>query len=73
MLYVYSELGASLSYGVFVCLNCSGAHRALGPSVTRVKSIRLDTWNREWLEVMQLGNTNINLYYEHLLSDDRKS
>jgi hypothetical protein len=38
--------GASIDFGVFVCLNCSGAHRALGPSVTRVRSTQLDSWNK---------------------------
>ena len=61
--------GASLDFGVFVCLNCSGAHRALGQSVTRVKSTRLDTWNKDWLNKMQVGNTILNIYWEHLLSD----
>ena len=64
-----TDLGASLDFGVFVCLNCSGAHRALGPSVTRVKSTRLDTWNRDWVNKMQIGNTILNLYWEHLLTD----
>jgi hypothetical protein len=42
-------IGASLDFGVFVCMNCSGAHRALGPSITRVKSTKLDTWNKDWV------------------------
>ena len=41
--------GASLDFGVFVCMNCSGAHRALGPSITRVKSTKLDPWHKEWV------------------------
>lgn len=52
--------GASLDFGVFICMNCAGAHRSLGPSVTRVKSTKLDAWNREWLWLMQLGNQTIN-------------
>jgi stromal membrane-associated protein len=63
MLYVSHNLGASLDFGVFVCLNCSGGHRALGPSVTRVKSTKLDTWNRDWLENMQVGNAVLNEYW----------
>ena len=66
--FLYTFVGASLDFGVFVCMNCSGAHRALGQSVTRVKSTTLDTWNRDWLWHMQVGNTNINQYYEHSLS-----
>jgi hypothetical protein len=40
------KTGASLNFGVFLCSNCSGAHRALGPPVTRVKSTKLDQWNK---------------------------
>lgn len=50
---------------MFVCLNCSGAHRALGPSVTRVKSTRLDTWNQDWVNCVQVGNKVLNEYWEH--------
>lgn len=48
--------GASLNFGVFLCSNCSGAHRALGPTITRVKSTKLDQWQKEWMECMQIGN-----------------
>lgn len=42
----------SLDYGIFICMNCAGlsiiinvgAHRTLGPSVTRVRSTKLDGW-----------------------------
>jgi len=37
-------IGASLDFGVFLCSNCSGAHRALGPTITRVRSTKLDKW-----------------------------
>jgi stromal membrane-associated protein len=60
--------GASLDFGVFVCMNCSGAHRALGPSLTRVKSTKLDSWQREWLQNMQVGNSVLNEYWEHQLT-----
>ena len=63
------DLGASLDFGVFICMNCSGAHRALGPSITRVKSTKLDTWNRDWAALMQLGNTTINQFFEYSTSD----
>jgi hypothetical protein len=60
VVYKYFNLGASLDFGVFVCMNCSGAHRALGQSVTRTKSTKLDTWNKDWLWHMQLNNKIIN-------------
>lgn len=39
---------ASYKLGVFVCLNCSGIHRSLS---SRVKSIKLDFWEDELVEV----------------------
>jgi hypothetical protein len=50
-------------------MNCSGAHRALGPSTTRVRSTKLDTWNKDWLENMKIGNSILNQYWENQLSD----
>lgn len=39
---------ASYKLGVFMCLNCSGIHRSLS---SRVKSIKLDFWEDELVEV----------------------
>ncbi len=39
---------ASYELGVFVCLNCSGIHRSLS---SRVKSIKLDFWEDDLVEV----------------------
>jgi len=49
-------LGASLDFGVFLCSNCSGAHRSLGPTVTRVRSTKLDKWQADWVDFMKVGN-----------------
>jgi stromal membrane-associated protein len=46
-------------------MNCAGAHRSLGPSITRVKSTKLDAWNKDWLTFMQFGNEMINQFFEH--------
>lgn len=43
---------ASCTLGIFVCLNCSGTHRNL-PSVSRIKSIRLDFWDDELVQVCE--------------------
>jgi hypothetical protein len=59
----YNNIGTSLDYGVFICMNCSGAHRALGPNNTRVKSTQLDTFQPEWVRLMSLGNTVCNQYW----------
>jgi hypothetical protein len=42
-------------------MNCSGAHRALSPSVTRVRSTRLDEWIQENIDIMDnIGNKMAN-------------
>jgi stromal membrane-associated protein len=63
-LYFFDHQGASLNFGVFLCSNGSGAHRALGPTITRVKSANLDLWHTDWIADMVLGNKQINSYWE---------
>ena len=59
---------ASLSFGVFICMNCSGIHRNLSVHHTRVKSTSLDEWNQEWVEIMAfVGNKKGNDYWEYSL------
>lgn len=37
--------------GVFVCIRCSGIHRSMGTHISKVKSVDLDTWTVEQMEV----------------------
>lgn len=39
------------SSGVFLCIRCSGIHRGMGTHISRVKSIDLDTWTVEQMDV----------------------
>ena len=41
---------ASVNLGVFLCINCAGIHRAM--SVSRVRSVRLDSWSPEMIKVL---------------------
>lgn len=36
---------ASVSIGVFVCIECSGIHRHLGVHLSRIRSVDLDVWD----------------------------
>lgn len=36
----------SFSIGVFLCYTCGALHRELGSHISRVKSIKLDNWDR---------------------------
>ncbi|KAF6280409.1 ArfGAP with dual PH domains 1 [Rhinolophus ferrumequinum] len=55
---------ASYTLGVFICLSCSGIHRNI-PQVSKVKSVRLDTWEEPQVEFMALhGNDAARAAYE---------
>jgi stromal membrane-associated protein len=42
---------ASANLGVFLCLNCSGCHRSIGVHITQVRSITMDAWFPDQIEV----------------------
>ncbi|KAF8238972.1 ArfGap-domain-containing protein [Tricholoma matsutake] len=46
---------ASVSFAVFLCLQCAGTHRGYGVHVSFVRSISMDTWQDEQVRRMQLG------------------
>eukprot|EP01046_Picozoa_sp_COSAG06_P033367 COSAG06_NODE_3401_length_5395_cov_41.639539_5_plen_599_part_00 len=45
---------ASANLGVYLCLNCSGVHRSLGTHITQVRSITMDAWFPDQIEVSLL-------------------
>ncbi|KAG9317351.1 ArfGap-domain-containing protein [Chiua virens] len=46
---------ASVSFAVFLCLQCAGVHRGFGVHISFVRSVSMDTWQEDQLKRMQLG------------------
>ena len=62
---------ASANLGAFICIKCSGIHRAIGAHITLVKSCTLDKWAPNYLAIMdKVGNAVLNAYWECNLPGD---
>ncbi|KAG7241617.1 hypothetical protein INR49_025537 [Caranx melampygus] len=57
---------ASVNLGVVICKKCAGQHRSLGPSISKVRSLKLDSsiWSNELVELfLAVGNKNANGFW----------
>lgn len=44
---------ASYSLGIFLCIRCAGIHRKMGTHISKIKSITMDQWTVEQIDVRE--------------------
>ncbi|XP_062371944.1 arf-GAP with Rho-GAP domain, ANK repeat and PH domain-containing protein 2 [Sardina pilchardus] len=64
---------ASINLVVVICKKCAAQHRFLGPSISQVRSLKLDSsiWSNELVELfLEVGNKNANSFWAATLSPE---
>ena len=63
---------ASVTYGVLLCVQCSGRHRSYGVATSRVRSITMDAWSHsQVLALLEGGNEQLQqFFHRHQMGND---
>lgn len=54
----------SISIGCIICIECSGVHRHLGSTISKVRSFELDIWDERNEAIEKIGNADVNSVFE---------
>lgn len=55
---------ASINLAVMLCIDCAGVHRKLGAHLSKVRSLKLDKWSRNLIDLLlNIGNSRANFLW----------
>ncbi|OQR67036.1 arf-GAP with coiled-coil [Tropilaelaps mercedesae] len=65
---------ASVNLGATLCIQCSGIHRSLGVHISKVRSLKLDSWEDDTVKIMErLGNDSVNKIFAYEVDENLRA